>query len=422
MSSKLVKKQLVALATPGAELSSAPVSQHPKAHARALKKKKAKLEKAASNKAVSVVQADAAVKRNVAYFTRTKHSNQSLRNPSAIISSSRSHLGRPCLAHHSSNASSPASPPTRSTSHRRHSSPGMNSSGGQVTHAPLSRTLGANNSSRDSCRSARSSPHIRSSSGEQAESYADQGGSFAAAMYAYAALLQQQEEAARHGLAHVLGAQVDLSDVTFHPAGVERPLLNKVNMLLPANRLGLVMGRSGSGKTTLLQLLAGFTEQDTGRVSVSVSVAPPSNSQAAAAAAAARPSSSGGGAPTTAAPVGNAGPASTMEQRMQRVGLVFQFPERHFLGEDLYTELTFGWPQQPGYELRSQDLATRMHQVMQAVGLSGIPLSVAPATLSGGQQRRLALAIQLVRRPSLLLLDEPLAGLDWKARADPGLS
>lgn len=72
MSSKLVKKQLVALATPGAELSSAPVSQHPKAHARALKKKKAKLEKAASVKAVSVVQADAAVKRNVAYFTRTK--------------------------------------------------------------------------------------------------------------------------------------------------------------------------------------------------------------------------------------------------------------------------------------------------------------------------------------------------------------
>jgi energy-coupling factor transport system ATP-binding protein len=55
-------------------------------------------------------------------------------------------------------------------------------------------------------------------------------------------------------------------------------------------------------------------------------------------------------------------------------------------------------------------------QVIDAVGLSDIPFNIPPSALSGGQQRRLALALQLVRAPSLMLLDEPLAGLDWHAR------
>jgi ABC-type nitrate/sulfonate/bicarbonate transport system ATPase subunit len=55
-------------------------------------------------------------------------------------------------------------------------------------------------------------------------------------------------------------------------------------------------------------------------------------------------------------------------------------------------------------------------QVIEAVGLTEIPFNISPSALSGGQQRRLALALQLVRAPSVLLLDEPLAGLDWHAR------
>jgi energy-coupling factor transport system ATP-binding protein len=57
-----------------------------------------------------------------------------------------------------------------------------------------------------------------------------------------------------------------------------------------------------------------------------------------------------------------------------------------------------------------------MDQALEAVKLSHLPMNTSPRSLSGGQQRRLALAVQLIRQPFLLLLDEPTAGLDWSMR------
>ena len=60
--------------------------------------------------------------------------------------------------------------------------------------------------------------------------------------------------------------------------------------------------------------------------------------------------------------------------------------------------------------------ASRIEAVLEQVGLAGMPQQQAPERLSGGQQRRLALAVQLLRDPQVLLLDEPTAGLDWTVR------
>ncbi|XP_047163616.1 ABC transporter I family member 11, chloroplastic-like, partial [Vigna umbellata] len=91
---------------------------------------------------------------------------------------------------------------------------------------------------------------------------------------------------------------------------------------------------------------------------------------------------------------------------------------RYFVADNVLDEVTFGWPRQKGNHHLRENLTLGLQRAINWVGLSGISLDKNPHSLSGGYKRRLALAIQLVQTPDLLILDEPLAGLDWKARAD----
>ncbi|BAZ82879.1 MAG: ABC transporter ATP-binding protein [Sphaerospermopsis kisseleviana] len=161
-----------------------------------------------------------------------------------------------------------------------------------------------------------------------------------------------------------------LRNLTYHPTACPTAILKSINLELPPQQLGLVIGPSGSGKSTLLEILSGLVE------------------------------------PTSGAAFWREQPLIS-EQLQQLAGIVFQFPERHFCGGTILEELRLGHP-----ELGTE----RVHQALREVGLDHLSFSTSPHALSGGQQRRLALAVQLIRQPNLLLLDEPTAGLDWSIR------
>ncbi|HEY1362217.1 MAG TPA: ABC transporter ATP-binding protein [Xanthobacteraceae bacterium] len=141
-----------------------------------------------------------------------------------------------------------------------------------------------------------------------------------------------------------------------------------------------LLGPSGCGKTTLLRLLAGFEKPDRGRILLGDEDLVP------------------------------------VPPHRRPVNMMFQsyalFPHLSIEGN-----IAFGLKQEG---LPAAEIATRVAEMLALVKLEGLGRRK-PHQLSGGQRQRVALARSLVKRPRLLLLDEPLAALDKKLRGETQL-
>ena len=98
-----------------------------------------------------------------------------------------------------------------------------------------------------------------------------------------------------------------------------------------------------------------------------------------------------------------------------RVGLVFQYPEYQLFEETVYKDIAFG-PKNMG--LSAEEVDRRVREAAGFVGLTEQQLEVSPFDLSGGQERRVAIAGVIAMEPEVLILDEPTAGLDPVGRSE----
>jgi energy-coupling factor transport system ATP-binding protein len=158
--------------------------------------------------------------------------------------------------------------------------------------------------------------------------------------------------------------------------------LQDIDLTIEDGELLALIGHTGSGKSTLAQHLNGLVKPTSGRVLLD-------------------------GQDINA-------PGADGRKLRFRVGLVFQYPEHQLFEETVYKDIAFG-PRNMG--LSADEIDARVRGAMDMVGLSFEELKDrSPFEVSGGQMRRIALAGVLAMRPQVLVLDEPTAGLDPRAR------
>lgn len=157
----------------------------------------------------------------------------------------------------------------------------------------------------------------------------------------------------------------------------ERDALEDIDLVVDDGEFLGVIGHTGSGKSTLVQLMNALLVPTAGRVLVDG--------------------------------------MDTRERKLRRkvrttVGLAFQYPETQLFANTVAEDVAFG-PR--NLDLPDDEVDRRVREALERVGMDYAEVAQrSPFDLSGGQQRRVALAGILAMEPRVLVLDEPAAGMD----------
>ena len=161
--------------------------------------------------------------------------------------------------------------------------------------------------------------------------------------------------------------------------------LTDVSLTIEDGSYTALIGHTGSGKSTILQLLNGLLLPSKGSVRVFDTVITPTSTN------------------------------KEIRQIRKQVGLVFQFAENQIFEETVLKDVAFG-PQNFGV---SEEEAKKIaREKLALVGIDESLFERSPFELSGGQMRRVAIAGILAMEPTVLVLDEPTAGLDPLGRKE----
>lgn len=158
--------------------------------------------------------------------------------------------------------------------------------------------------------------------------------------------------------------------------------LDDINFSVGDGEFVGIIGHTGSGKSTLMQIMAGLLKPDAGTVYID----------------------------------GKDIFAKDADKKWLRrtVGVVFQYPEHQLFEETVEKDIRFG-PMRTG--VAEEEIPARVREAMDLVGLDYEQYAQkSPFELSGGEKRKAALAGVLAMRPRIMLMDEPIAGLDPQGR------
>ncbi len=174
----------------------------------------------------------------------------------------------------------------------------------------------------------------------------------------------------------------NLTHVYMPKTPFETIALDNINLELEEGKFYALIGHTGSGKSTLIQHLNGLLKPTSGKIIVD-------------------------GMDIT-------DKKTVMSEVRKKVGLVFQYPEYQLFEETIEKDIAFG-PKNLG--LSDEEVHVRVKRAMAMVGLDYEKYKdLSPFEISGGQKRRVAIAGVVAMEPKVLILDEPIAGLDPRGR------